>query len=181
MGSGQAAGTAATPQAGEEAPKESPLSALPIALKGRQKIIHSENPDVPGVVVTRWNIAKSAFIIPEIFAIWGDLPEEARKGIYKLGTAPTNEEEKTAQALAMMDVAAIAVEHCWKRMLYLIRLSVRECDKETVDLMDMEKAMDLLEAIIEVNPQLIPKLKKKLPMFLKKFGPLFGGNKKNTP
>jgi len=165
----------------EEAGTASPLQALPAALKGRAKIVHSDNPDVESVIVERWNIAKSNFIIPEIFAIWGDLPEEARKGIYKLGTAPMNEEEKTAQALAMMDVAAIAVEHCWKRMLYLIRLSVRECDKETVDLMDMEEAMDLLEAIIEVNPQLIPKLKKKLPMFLQKFGPLFRGNKKNTP
>lgn len=179
------AGTAqASPETKEEErPTASPLREIPAAMKGRWKIIHSENPEVSGVLVKRWSIEKSMLIIPEIFAMWGELPEKARLAAYKVGgeMGKGGEANSAAQAMAMLDIATIAVEHCWKRMIYLIRLSVEEADRDKVGDMDMDEAIDLVEGILEVNPNLIPKLKKKGPQMLKRFAPLFGGNKKSTP
>lgn len=181
----QAAGTAqASPeQKEEERPPASPLREIPAAMKGRWKIVHSENPEVDGVLVKRWNIEQSMFIIPEIFAIWGDLPERARAAAYKMGgeLAKEGAPNSAGQAMAMMDIAAVAIEHAWKRVIYIIGLSVEPGDKEKVGKMDMDEAIDLVEGILEVNPNLIPKLKKKGPAMLRRFAPLFGGKTNSTP
>ncbi len=181
----EAAGTAqaSLEKKEEERPPASPLREIPAAMKGRWKIVHSENPDVDGVLVKRWSIEKSMLIIPEIFAMWGELPEKARLAAYKIGGEMGKGDgvNPAAQAMAMLDIAAIAIEHCWKRMIYLIRLSVEEADRDKVGLMDIDEAIDLVEGILEVNPNFIPKLKKKGPQMLKRFAPLFGGSKRNTP
>ncbi len=180
----QAAGTAAPAETttGEGGPPASPLRDIPAAMKGRWKIVHSENPEVDGVLVKRWSIEKSMLIIPEIFAIWGDLPEGARSAAYKMGGELSSEggANSAGQAMAMLDIAAIACEHAWKRVIYIIGLSVQPSDKEKVGQMDMDEAIDLVEGILEVNPNLIPKLKKKGPKMLARFGPLFAGKTRNT-
>lgn len=180
----EAAGTAqASPKSKEEErPPASPLREVPAAMKGRWKIVHSDNPDVDGVLVKRWSIEKSQLVIPEIFAMWGELPDEARRAAYKLGgeMQKKGEENSAEQAMAVIDIATIAIEHCWKRTLYLIRLSVDDADRDKVNKMDMDEAIDLVEGILDVNPNLIPKLKKKGPAMLRRFGPLFAGNKRST-
>lgn len=181
----EAAGTAqASPdQKEEERPPASPLREIPAAMKSRWKIVHSENPEVDGVLVKRWSIEKSMLIIPEIFAIWGDLPEGARSAAYRMGgeIGKGDGANSAGQAMAMLDIAAIAIEHAWKRVIYIIGLSVEEEDKEKIGEMDMDEVIDLVEAIVEINPNLIPKLKKKGPKMLARFAPLFGGKKSNTP
>ncbi len=169
-------------QTGTAATAEKPLRELPAALKGRAKIVPSENPAVDGVMVERWSIEKSNLIIPEIFAIWRELPESAKRKAYALGGKKAETDaEKMAEVEGMIDVAMTAVEHCWQRAQYLIRLSTIPEDREKVALMDADEAIDLVEAILEVNPNLIPKLKKKGPKLLARFGPLMGAKPKTTP
>lgn len=169
-------------QTGTAATAEKPLRELPAALKGRAKIVHSDNPEVNAVMVQRWSIEKSQLIIPEIFGIWRELPESAKRKAYALGgKQPETDAEKAAQVEGMIEVAMMAIEHSLKKTAYIIKLSVIKEDEDKVPLMDADELLDLAEAILEVNPNLIPKLKKKGPKLLARFGPLMGAKPKTTP
>lgn len=169
-------------QTGTAATAEKPLRELPAALKGRAKIVYSENPEVDGVMVQRWSIEKSQLIIPEIFAIWRQLPEQTKRKAYALGGKKAEtDDEKMAEVEAMIEIAMTAVEHCLDKTRYIIKLSAIEADKEKIPLMDADELLDLAEAVLEVNPNLIPKLKKKGPKLLARFGPLMGAKPKTTP
>ena len=171
-------------QTGTAALPPNPLHELPAALKGRAKIVPSENPEVDGVRIERWSIEKSNFIIPEIFAIWRELPEDAKRKASLLlnRNDATGEDDQIREVQAIVDLAMTAAEHCWQRAQYLIKLSTAEADREKIPLMDADEVVDLIEAILEVNPNLIPKLKKRVPKLLARFAPLLGaGKKKSTP
>jgi hypothetical protein len=143
------------------------LKELPPALKGRAVLIHSDNPEIQRpIMVCRWSIEKARLLLGDLLAIYRDLPQEIKDGVWKLGS----QDEAERDSVDFAEIGLSLMETASSRLISVAELSVAPLDREHVREMDADELLDIFEAIIEVNPNLIPKLKKKGRILLERFG-----------
>lgn len=167
----------------------SALAEAPKALVGRQKIIRSDNEEVGEVMVQRWSIEKWKLLVGDLVEIYTGLPPRAKAALWKLGEKEEEPKEGEAGSLAQeseedspMAILVLALaETGIDRVISICRWSVRPEDRDKVMQMDADELIDLVQAVLETNPRLIPKLKKKGAEILARFAPGTKASNGSTP
>jgi hypothetical protein len=157
---------------------EQGMRQIPPAMEGRMVIVRSENPEVGEVIVARWSIEKAKMILDDLLAVWKALSADIREDLIQA----VEESDAREDGKSKIDTASLAMEviaSATDRVLNLVRLSVVPEDRAKVGQMDADELFDLVDAIVKVNPNFVPKLKKKAWPILARFG--FAKGEEKTP
>ncbi len=162
------------PVAGSDVTVDKGLSAIPEGFEGIMIFVPSAHPDIDGVIVERWSIEKGNVIRKHLFEIYRSLPDETKEALWNLDKDDAEDEDKAALDLA--ELLFSVIDRVENEIDIILRLSIREKDREHFGNMFYDEKLDLLTAVIQTNPTILPKLKKKVPEWIAQFGQMWKGS-----